>query len=211
LPLRPPIAQDRLRLTGDGQIVLQLRRRWSDGTTHLLFDPIELLERLAALTPRPRVNLVLCYDVLGARARWRPRIVGSAPAPAPGGTERAGPCEPPHDAGEGSAPAKRPPDDARAAAEFTGADLKVRARQGGGQLWADLMRRTFGFDVLECPRCGARMRLVGTIEQRAVIDRILRHLGLPTEVPSPWPARAPPLDQYSVDVGADLPIYDTCA
>jgi hypothetical protein len=43
--LRPPIAQDRLRLTGDGQIVLQLRRRWSDGTTHLLFDPIELLGR----------------------------------------------------------------------------------------------------------------------------------------------------------------------
>jgi hypothetical protein len=138
------------------------------------------------------------------------RGVGTRAA-APGGTERAGPCEPPHDAGEGSAPAKRPPDDARAAAEFTGADLKVRARQGGEQLWADLMRRTFGFDVLECPRCGARMRLVGTIEQRAVIDRILRHLGLPTEVPSPWPARAPPLDQYSVDVGADLPIYDTCA
>ena len=75
--LRPPIAQDRLRLTGDGQIVLQLRRRWSDGTTHLLFDPIELLERLAALTPRPRVNLVLYDGVLGgapagARVSWGP-------------------------------------------------------------------------------------------------------------------------------------------
>jgi hypothetical protein len=66
--LRPPIARDRLRLTAGGQIVLQLRRRWSDGTTHLLFDPIELLERLAALTPRPRVNLVLYYGVVGARA-----------------------------------------------------------------------------------------------------------------------------------------------
>ena len=76
--LRPPIAQDRLRLTGGGQIVLQLRRRWSDGTTHLLFDPIELLERLAALTPRPRVNLVLYYGVLGARARGRSSIVGPA-------------------------------------------------------------------------------------------------------------------------------------
>lgn len=55
--LRPPIARDRLRLAADGQIVLQLRGCWSDGTTHLRFDPIELLERLAALTPRPRVNL----------------------------------------------------------------------------------------------------------------------------------------------------------
>ena len=37
------------------------------------FDPIELLERLAALTPRPR-NLLLYYGVLAARAAWRPRV-----------------------------------------------------------------------------------------------------------------------------------------
>jgi len=42
-----------------------------------------------------------------------------------------------------------------------------------------------GFDVLACPGCGARMRLVATIAQRAVVDRILRHLGLPTEMPVP--------------------------
>jgi uncharacterized protein (TIGR03435 family) len=40
-------------------------------TTHLRFDPIELLERLASLTPRPRINLVLYYGVLGAHAEWR--------------------------------------------------------------------------------------------------------------------------------------------
>ena len=73
------------------------------------------------------------------------------------------------------------------------------------------MRRTFGFDVLECPRCGARMRLVATIEQGAVIERILRHLGLPGDLPSPWPARAPPLEPDSFDSGADLPVYETCA
>ncbi len=47
--LRPPVAQDRLHLTPEGQVVLQLRHPWSDGTTHLLFDPVELLERLAVL------------------------------------------------------------------------------------------------------------------------------------------------------------------
>ena len=102
--LRPPIARDRLRLTADGQIVLKLRRRWSDGTTHLLFDPIELLERLAALTPRPRVNLVLYYGVLGARARWRGRIVASLPAVEARGEDRAARPEPP----ERTAPANRP-------------------------------------------------------------------------------------------------------
>ena len=72
--LRPPVADDRLRLTETGQVLLELRHRWRDGITHLLFDPIELLERLAALTPRPRVNLVLYYGVLAARAAWRSRL-----------------------------------------------------------------------------------------------------------------------------------------
>ena len=59
--LRPPVVHDRIQLTGEGQVLLELRHRWADGTTHLLFDPVELLERLAALTPRPRINLVLYY------------------------------------------------------------------------------------------------------------------------------------------------------
>ena len=56
------------------------------------------------------------------------------------------------------------------------------------------MARTFGFDVLRCTRCGGRLRLIALIAEAAVIGRILRHLGLPTEVPSSRPARAPPLD-----------------
>ena len=55
------------------------------------------------------------------------------------------------------------------------------------------------------------MRLAATIDQRAVIDRILRHLGLPSELPSPWPARAPPLEPDATDGGVDLPVHETCA
>ncbi len=46
--LRPPVSQERLQWTDDAQVRLELRRPWADGTTHLLFDPVELLERLAA-------------------------------------------------------------------------------------------------------------------------------------------------------------------
>jgi hypothetical protein len=46
--------------------------------------------------------------------------------------------------------------------------------------------------VLACPRCGGRFRLIALIEQASTIQRILQHLGLPAEVPSPRPARAPP-------------------
>ncbi len=61
-----------------------------------------------------------------------------------------------------------------------------------GVRWAALMQRTFGFDVLACPRCGGRLRLIALIEDAAVVGRILRHLGVTTEVPAPRPARAPP-------------------
>ena len=57
--------------------------------------------------------------------------------------------------------------------------------------WADLLRRVFAFDVLACPDCGGRLRLVATIEARAVVEQILTHLELPTEPPRPSPARTP--------------------
>ena len=57
-------AQERLTQTADGRVLLTLKAEWSDGTTHLRFEPIELLERLAALTPRPRINLVFAPRVL---------------------------------------------------------------------------------------------------------------------------------------------------
>lgn len=53
------------------------------------------------------------------------------------------------------------------------------------------LRRTFGLDVLACPRCGGRLQLIALIEHARVVERILRHPGLPTDRPEPRP-RAPP-------------------
>jgi hypothetical protein len=54
--------------------------------------------------------------------------------------------------------------------------------------------------VLACPRCGGRLRLIALIEEAAVIDRILRHPGLPTNLPVARPARAPPLGEGQLDM-----------
>ena len=51
-----------------------LRHRWADGTTHLRFDPLELLERLGGADATARVNLILYYGVLAPRA-WRSAMV----------------------------------------------------------------------------------------------------------------------------------------
>jgi hypothetical protein len=61
--------------------------------------------------------------------------------------------------------------------------------------WAELMRRAFLVDVLDCPRCHGRMRVIATIDEPAVVKKILEHLGLTTEIPSPKAARSPPDDQ----------------
>jgi hypothetical protein len=60
--------------------------------------------------------------------------------------------------------------------------------------------------------CGGRLRLIALIEEAAVIDRILKHLGLPTVPPVPRPARAPPLVDGFPDVtGADDAHWEPCS
>lgn len=67
--LRPPLALDRLKLLGDDLLCIELKRAWSDGTTHVTMSPSTFLARLASLVPRPRVNTTLYYGVVAARAR----------------------------------------------------------------------------------------------------------------------------------------------
>ena len=55
-----------------------MRRAWDDGTRAILFEPHELIEKLAALVPRPRINLLLYHGVFGPSARLRSRAVAAA-------------------------------------------------------------------------------------------------------------------------------------
>ena len=187
--LRPPVAQERLAPTPDGLVLVTLKAEWNDGTTHLLFTPVELLEKLTALTPRPRINLILYHGILAPRAQARARAVAhGAPGPPPGeppapATERAG-AEPSPPTVDVSATA--PPKDTRDAKQPNSPEKPRDWR------WADLMRRVFALDVLECPRCGGRMSVIATIEAADVLREILGHLGLPTDPPAPLPARPPP-------------------
>jgi hypothetical protein len=41
-----------------------------------------------------------------------------------------------------------------------------------------LLRRTFGFEVLQCTSCHVTMLAIALITQRAVIDKLLGHDGL---------------------------------
>jgi len=56
------------------------------------------------------------------------------------------------------------------------------------------MQRAFGVDVLACPRCAGRLRLVATVDDPQIIRAILESLGLPAEVPPPDPPQPPPVE-----------------
>ena len=100
--------------------------RWHDASG---VRPRGIPGRLAVLVPRPRINLILYHGVLGPRAARRRQVVrraGTVETQAPAATDAAsGPAE---------------------------AREEVRRSRAGGRLWADLMRRTYGFDVLACSR-----------------------------------------------------------
>jgi hypothetical protein len=55
---RPAVATELLSRFPDGRVLYQLRHRWRDGTTHVIFDPMDLMGKLVALVPPPRFNLV---------------------------------------------------------------------------------------------------------------------------------------------------------
>jgi len=75
---RPPVVGPRLSLTSNGEVRYRLKPPQRDGTMHVIFQPLDLLARLAALVPRPRVNLVPCYGVFAPNSRFRPRVTPAA-------------------------------------------------------------------------------------------------------------------------------------
>ena len=154
---RPPIATDRLTRLPDGRLALRFKRPFTDGTEAVVFTPLELIERLLPLIPRPRKHTIRFHGILAPAAGYRSKVVPAA-ATSKSPKDTPGPERP--------TPHRLP--------------------------WAELLRRVFLVDVLDCPRCHARMRIVAAVTEPGAVDRILRHLGERSQVPLVAGPRAPP-------------------
>jgi hypothetical protein len=182
---RPPLANDRLEERSDGRLLLRLKTRWRDGTTHIAMERNDLIDRLVPLIPPPRAHQVRYHGILAPCASLRSRVVPKqgfdlgVPAAAAGTPESASDGNPPV---QSLSDSERPREDS-----------EIRPRR---LRWAALLQRVFGFDALRCPRCGATLRLIAAIEDPAVAQRILECIGLP--------ARAPPLTP-AAPVGVSSP------
>ena len=91
---RPAVSTERLSLTPQGNIRYRLKTPYRDGTTDVVFEPLDFMARLAALVPTPRVNLTRYHGVLApnhplrdqvtpARRGQRKAETANEPAPAP--------------------------------------------------------------------------------------------------------------------------------
>jgi hypothetical protein len=61
--------------------------------------------------------------------------------------------------------------------------------------WARRLKRVFGIEIEQCVRCGGRLAVLASIEEPALIERILAHRRERREEEAPTAslgARAPP-------------------
>jgi len=163
---RPAVAEERLEMKPSGDIILKLKTKYSDGTSHLLFSGLEFVEKLAALVPPPRIHLARYFGCLAPHAKIRSQIVPQKPdsvheTAAEGRQEDA----------ELQTPIEKP------------AKLTRRIP------WVELLARVFAIDMKHCVQCGGDLKAVAAIQEVAAIKKILIHLGLPSKPPDIAPAR----------------------
>ncbi len=182
---RPPIAMERIEPLPDPRLLYRFKRPWRDGTTHVVFEGLELLEKLSALVPAPRTYLVRYSGILAPAAKWRALIVP---------TEADAQSAPMADAaGTPKTPiitASPAPGEAVAAVRPVAVEPRT-VPHPRNYTWAELMKRVWALDVLECARCQGHMRVLAAIHPPDATQKILDCLGLPSRAPPVNPAVQP--------------------
>jgi len=164
--MRPSVAQERVTRGPDGLVRITLKKPFSDGTV--------AVDLTRFVIPEGGDPLSLLS-----------RLAASVPAPRLHTVRYAGVL-----ASASKLRARLAPKPAVALKPT--ADVPESPRRGAYRPWAELLKRTFGFDVLTCPRCSGRMKLLALVTEPTSVARYLRGIGEPSDVPKRTPARGPP-------------------
>jgi len=121
---RPAISEKRLSLTPNNNVRYQLKTPYRDGTRHVILEPLDFIARLAALVPKPRVNLTRFHGVFAPNSKYRARVT---PAKRGRGGRYATTADP---------------------------EERTAAERRAAMTWAQRLKRVFGIDTETCPACG---------------------------------------------------------
>jgi hypothetical protein len=171
---RPAISEQRLSITEHGKIRYELKTPYRDGTTHVSFEPLDFIGKLAALIPPPRLNLTRFFGVFAPNSNFRAQVTAS----------QRGKNSPKLNNKENSQ-----------------SDKPYHAR---GMSWAQRLKRVFNIDITECEKCeNHNVSIIACIIDVHVIQKILKHLDkkYPTSKQTKLlpHLRAPPDEQYGND------------
>jgi hypothetical protein len=180
---RPALCLERLSTNAAGQVVYQLKNPFRDGTTHILFSPHDFIARLAALIPRPRINLTRYHGVFAPSSPMRRAIV---PTSARARQRRKSKDPATAQATREQQPAATPTD----SADPPTAPLT----------WAQRLKRVFELDITLCPLCGGQLRVIADITDPDLIRKILDHVQ--KRAPPGLPPRRAPSDTTYPDLFA---------
>ena len=147
---RPAISEKRLSIALQGRVRYQLKTPWRNGTTHVEWDPVDFIAKLAALVPPPRAHLTRFHGVFAPNANLRAQLTPSGRGKRPAGDAA------PVDVSAHDAPLS--PEEKRRAMS-----------------WAQRLKRVFSIDVTACVHCGGTVRIVASIEEPTAIRAILAH------------------------------------
>jgi len=163
---RPGVSEKRLTLTSQGKVRYELKTPYRDGTTHVIFEPLDFIAKLAALVPNHRANLTRFHGILAPNSKHRIHVT-------------------PARRGKGSK--------TQDLKSKKNAEPPVNERKR--MTWAQPLKRVFNIDIMVCNRCDCAVRIIATIEDPLVIKKILEQDAKPGALDStdqlPEP-RAPP-------------------
>ncbi|HJP50535.1 MAG TPA: transposase [Pseudomonadales bacterium] len=147
---RPAICLERLTVRTDGKIQYELKNPFRNGTTHILFSPLDFLSKLAALVPLPRHNLVRYHGVFAPNSRMRKHIIPKR--------------------------SRRVKRKEVIKTDKTFEDATSQDELMAPLSWAQRLKRVFNIDITLCPICGGTMRVITDITDPDIIQKILDHL-----------------------------------
>jgi hypothetical protein len=187
---RPPFSMDRLRKAGSELVYRCSKQRSEPGSDkrgakadELPLSPLELINRIAALVPPPRLHRHRYFGVLAPNSPLRAAVTAMAAAPAQPTTAQAEPTTTSGGA-DGTAPMGN---------SIAPTPEPAPPKRAAHYLWAVLIARIYEVFPLLCPICGGQMRIIAFITHSADIRQILEHIGANSEPPRIAPARGPPL------------------
>ena len=71
------MSEKRLSLLRNGYVRYELKTPYRDGTTHVIFEPMDFIARLVALVLKPRVNLTRFHGVFAPNSAHRAQVTPS--------------------------------------------------------------------------------------------------------------------------------------